>query len=505
MKPLTINGMKLSVILMFLAICYFFFSIQSYQFLLFTVIYIISSVFMSLKSNNNNDDNNDNNSKQLESVRTFAHESQVVSDQVTAGVEELNQSINELTLIADKSTEDVFLLDQNTSQSVDKIEKTFSVLQQLAGSSEEISNSSSFMSKKSEATKHTIEQINKRLNATKEVMNQLLKHNQRMENKILELSTHTSKIDEINLFIKEIVTQTSLLSLNASIEAARAGEYGKGFSVVAQEIKKLAGQSSEAVERSSDILTAIEKGVNHVEESVEAEKEAVAAGVDEIQSVNDAIFAISEQMSFVNELVSKTNEASTQQTMLAANATEMLEDVVLSTTDTAEKFHQTSKQIQGQRNEINKLLRISSTLKKSSNELIQSIQSLDLLDDKLELDGLKINLITSELDQLLLNNDLLSLDPFNHDQILNTHYKKHEYIEAIWSNDISGKFIYSNPPAGLLNAKSREWFKKAIEGEVFISDPYISAITKKPCITISIAIVDTNGISHGVIGMDVKC
>ena len=62
-----------------------------------------------------------------------------------------------------------------------------------------------------------------------------------------DLIEQTSKINEINDFIQEIVSQTSLLALNASIEAAHAGEFGRGFAVVAQQIKKLAEQSHEAV------------------------------------------------------------------------------------------------------------------------------------------------------------------------------------------------------------------------------------------------------------------
>jgi hypothetical protein len=74
-------------------------------------------------------------------------------------------------------------------------------------------------------------------------------------------------------------------------------------------------------------------------------------------------------------------------------------------------------------------------------------------------------------------------------------------VEAIWSNRINGSFIYSNPPAGIPNALIRPWFRESIKGLVHVSEVYISAITKNPCLTVSIPIQDHNHII-GVLGAD---
>lgn len=490
--------------LVFIPIFFFVSGLSIQKFLLFALIYILNLVIIMMSLSKKDDRAQfQKQEEQIESIKSFANESQVVSDQVTAVVEEMKESIKQLTAIADKSTSDIIVLDKNTVESVNKIEKTFSALQQLASTSENISASSSYMNQKSEMTKTTINEINHKLSITKSVMDELLTYNQKMDGKIRELTNHTSKIDEINLFIKEIVTQTSLLSLNASIEAARAGEYGRGFSVVAQEIKKLAGQSHEAVGRSSEILAAVEQGVNEVVASVEAEKAAVSAGVNEVALINEAMKSISERINHVNELVSKTNEASMEQTHLTTEATEMLEEVVRVTNENAEQFHKTADQMEIQRAQINHLEKISDSLKNSSSELITSIQKLDFLEE-LEIDTVTIDDLSTQLNYLVLDSEIVTLDPKIHEKILLQHFSKHDNIEAIWSNRIDGTFIFSNPPAGLMNAKSRDWFVKAIEGRVFISSPYVSAITKKPCITISKAIINRSGKKVGLVGMDVK-
>lgn len=98
--------------------------------------------------------------------------------------------------------------------------------------------------------------------------------------------------------------------------------------------------------------------------------------------------------------------------------------------------------------------------------------------------------------------DLLSMDPLLHKKALFSLKNNTPNIEAIWSNDDTGIFLFSLPEAGLANARVREWWQRAVAGEPYISPVYISAITRQPCITVAVPLAENRNV-RGVLGADI--
>jgi hypothetical protein len=83
------------------------------------------------------------------------------------------------------------------------------------------------------------------------------------------------------------------------------------------------------------------------------------------------------------------------------------------------------------------------------------------------------------LSGLVRNVELSTLDVLKHESVLSHTMHQTSEIEAIWSNRSDGTFIFSEPKAGLMNAKSREWWKQAIAGQLFISPEYVYLLSRK--------------------------
>lgn len=125
------------------------------------------------------------------------------------------------------------------------------------------------------------------------------KNGQDLDAEIGEILTLSEKIDELTVFIRAISEQTNMLGLNAAIEAARAGELGKGFGVVAQEIRKLSEQTKSTVPQIKGLTDSIKKSVGKTTDksrSSLAFSQEQAASTEEMTASVQEIAAMSEEL-----------------------------------------------------------------------------------------------------------------------------------------------------------------------------------------------------------------
>lgn len=107
-----------------------------------------------------------------------------------------------------------------------------------------------------------------------------------------ETTGKAQQTDQVLQFIKNIAAQTNLLGLNAAIEAARSGEHGRGFGVVADEIRKLSGQSTDAVKEIGNFLKDMEKAIIEINKAIEnsgAISQQQAAATQEVSATVETI------------------------------------------------------------------------------------------------------------------------------------------------------------------------------------------------------------------------
>ena len=144
---------------------------------------------------------------------------------------------------------------------------------------------------------------------------------------ISSLTNKTNQIDIIAQVIDEIADQTNLLALNAAIEAARAGEQGRGFAVVADEVRKLAERTTKATKEIAETIKSIQIEAKEANGSMANASLVVEDGLkltNEVESVLNNILQSSEKV-FVE--ISKVANASKQQTILASEVSTNVETI----------------------------------------------------------------------------------------------------------------------------------------------------------------------------------
>ncbi|MDR3542862.1 MAG: methyl-accepting chemotaxis protein [Desulfosporosinus sp.] len=127
-----------------------------------------------------------------------------------------------------------------------------------------------------------------------------------LNSNIKEIINISEEINEVSAFIKEIADETKMLGLNAAIEAARAGDAGRGFGVVAEEIRKLSAQSKSTVPKIQQLTNAIKQKVNEASDrsnrSLDASQgqaaasEEIAASIEEISSMSEELSKIAKNL-----------------------------------------------------------------------------------------------------------------------------------------------------------------------------------------------------------------
>ena len=159
----------------------------------------------------------------------------------------------------------------NTAESVERLNQTAETVSQHASESKD----------EAEAGSKAIQQAVEQIMSVEKIVNNSAAT-------VDKLGKGSQEIGQIVSDISEIAEQTNLLALNAAIEAARAGENGRGFSVVAEEVRKLAEQSQEAAQRITTLIGGIQADTNEAVQSMQEGSSAVKAGTESVSKLKEA-------------------------------------------------------------------------------------------------------------------------------------------------------------------------------------------------------------------------
>lgn len=211
--------------------------------------------------------------------------------QMGAVVESVSSSVNQLKSVSEATSNSSARAQQQSTVVAANAEQASASMVTIASSTEQLMGS--------------INEINRQVKQSSEFAEKAVDKSRIMTDQIDKLASASKKIEEINKLIRDVAFQTNLLAFNATIEAARAGQAGRSFSIVADEVKRLADQTSEAT---SEVETQIEDIQSVIKNSVSSNRE-ISETITEVNSISSAIaVSVQEQNEATKEIARSIDE-----------------------------------------------------------------------------------------------------------------------------------------------------------------------------------------------------
>ncbi|WP_217519821.1 methyl-accepting chemotaxis protein [Vibrio metschnikovii] len=245
-------------------------------------------------------------------------------DKLHPMIKQLRESAQEVQLAAGE-------LDIQTTQSNQKMnshcletDKVVTAVTEMSATAREVANNTNATSQAIESANGQIRDAQHEVNSAIEGISELVREVNLTSDAIQDLSQRTDKITQVLNVIGEIAGQTNLLALNAAIEAARAGEQGRGFAVVADEVRSLASRTQNSTQEISEMLQSLHQGVSKAVESMNTSQKRGEKTAEESMHIKQSLAGISQAVGLIQDMGIQTASAAEQQSAVAEDINQNL-------------------------------------------------------------------------------------------------------------------------------------------------------------------------------------
>ena len=313
-----------------------------------------------------------------EGLRNLVSQNTAMASDMSSASQQIASSIEQMNAAAQQVSSTIQQIAKGSQSQAQQLEETNKVVEKVTGAITMLSSKTQLAAEISIAVGEIAETGGKAAANAGERMSRISSVADESVEKIRALAERSSQITSVLDVIRKIADQTNLLALNAAIEAARAGEAGRGFAVVADEVRRLAESSAKAAEGIASLINQIQEDAQLTVKSIEESSKEISAGKDIIANALQALQDIAKKVQDVVTQVKDVSSSTQAQVHEMEQLSKLASDIASVAEENASASEEVSSATEEQTAGMEEITSAVQNLAKLSEELLEVVGKFKL-------------------------------------------------------------------------------------------------------------------------------